>query len=215
MATTFTLWHPVVQEDRKGCGFDVKPHGFSQLNRGSRELIEGFLDALKIDATPSRWRVDPFCSPYYRDDMESDNWLDKYPMAWHVRVRFSKALAKSVPPIYLGPYPSDAEDSSWEGKDDPWSAWEWSSCLCVVIADFWDDQWDAASNDFKHEQVFRACRKIDHVELVANIVEGRFDMGELHFPADETRVDALVQACASRAFSVRWDKTLHQFEARP
>jgi hypothetical protein len=206
MSTTFTLWHPIINSNQLECYFDVRPYDFEQLDKGSQTLMEQFLQCLGIDALPASWHIEPFCSPYYSGSMEASNWLDRYPLAWRVHVTFTDTSAEMTKPRFFGPYSCDGIDPSWQEQED---SWEWSSQICVVIADFLDEQWETSLKDFEQELVFRHCKRIDSFQLTPRIVQGRFDMGQVSFPDNEKQVEALIEACKLRSSSVNWATSLH------
>ena len=205
MSNTFDLWHPIIFDDQMRCCFDVTRSDFEQLNQGSPPLMMEFLSSLEIDGTPANWCIEPFCSPYYSNAMKAHRWEDRYPMAWRVCISFGGPIAKWAGPRFFGPEPTGGTDPTWEEQED---SRDRSTRVCVIIADFLDAQWATSLRDFEQEPVFRACRKIHSVRLTPRLVQGRFDMGEVHLPDDENRTVELLEACRSRASSVNWQTTL-------
>lgn len=114
----YTLWNPVINSERTGCSFDVTLYQRG-LASGTRELMSEFLKCLKIEAEPQNWTIDQFCSAYYSSSFQ-DNYLDRHPMAWRVKVNFMKPYREY----------SDLEFTMFEPiggydvDDDTWREWE-------------------------------------------------------------------------------------------
>jgi len=210
----FALWSPVLLDNRMACRFDVTPNDFDQLSMGTQELMVQFLADLHIDADPLKWHIDPFCSPYYSNDSNADSWRDRYPMAWRVQVDFTRPCRAMNPTHIFGPHTSHGVDATWEESLDE-DDWDWSNRVCVVIADYVADDWHDTHKTSDREPAFGLVRRIDAVQLTPTVVQGRFDMGLLLFPADQDKVEHLVQSCYRDAFSVNWATSLHHYGSGP
>jgi hypothetical protein len=204
MALRFKLWNPIIDGNRMACCFDVTPND-TQLACGTQELMREFLSSLEIDAEPQEWRIDPFCSAYYASNTTAICHEDRHPMAWRVRVSFAEPCGEDTTPRVFTPVGVDAIDPTW---DEQPNAWNWTSRVCVVIADFINAKWAELDQDFEREPVFLQCQGIDRVELALRMVQIRFDLGLVHFPDEEEQVVTLLRACEDRGASVNWASTL-------
>jgi hypothetical protein len=201
----FTLWHPVLDDDGSSCSFDVRPFEFVQLKDGSQDLLDSFLACLGVGVPAAAWDIRRFCSPYYREDMRSADWLDRYPLAWRVRATLTRARREFNVPRSFGPYPCGDADPTWRESDD---SWQWDECNCVAVADFFDAA-ETGLDDETRARLLRTARHIEEYRLGPRVVQMRFDLGVMNFPQDGKRVDDFVHSLKLAGASVNWGTTLH------
>lgn len=207
----YTLWNPVINSERTACSFDVTPHQHG-LASGTREVMSEFLKSLKIEAEPQNWTIEQFCSAYYSSTVEN-NYLDRHPLAWRVKVNFMKPYREysdldleMFEPI--GAY--EVSDDTWrEWELGDW--WEWTSMKYVAIVDFQLWEWSGFIEDFQSqkEPAFALCQGFECYLLGRLSYQVRFDFGVLNFPEQEAQVMEFLKACEPYDVSTNWGKTMH------
>jgi hypothetical protein len=203
---TFTLWNPIVDADRCGCHFDVRPREFVQISRGAEPLISEFLLCLSIKGKASAWVIKPFCSPYFAGAEPGENYLDRYPLAWRVGVRLLKPCERDLElNEVFGPHPCGGVDPTWQETDD---SWVWRECECVIIVDLPEPRWRETLHKLQSEPTFELCRDFTTLRITSQFIQTRFHLGRLRFPAESGRVDAFLDSCKRMHASVNWATSL-------
>lgn len=203
---TFTLWNPVIDVLSRECYFDVRPQAFVQIHAGSAKLISEFLRNLSLVGEVANWNIERFCSPYFAGASASDSYIDRYPLAWHIKVRFSGEIKNNLTDKdILGPHPSGGIDPTWRETEN---SWIWSQCRCLVIADIPSTKWKNVFKDLDFMTVFSLCRGIEICQLSPSIIQTRFSLGMLRFPDDSRKVEMILDACKQIHASVNWATSL-------
>lgn len=91
-------------------------------------MLQEMLNDLGVqNAQVSSWKIDAFATDYLSDDLESDDWRDRWQASWEVHVELGR-------PIEFMPRHTDlslASDSTWKG-DEP------APPKVMLVADFPD-----------------------------------------------------------------------------
>jgi len=204
--STFALWNPVSPGSDE-LAFDVRPLEQLQLNTGSNSLIESFLDCLGIRAEPLNWEVTPFCSPYFAANDPGGSHLDRYPMAWRVKVRFPGSVTNRSDLDFFGPHVCDGIDPTWTDSEN---CWIWTRRECVIIADFSQDRRTEFLPRLQEDPVFQYCRRFEIFGSTPLHTQARFELGLLEFPESAPIVDTFTQACKLQSASVNWATSLRR-----
>lgn len=207
MESSFVLWQPTLDDNHKGCYFDVQPDDFVQLKDGDRELIELFLHDLGIEAIVESWRIESFCTPYYAHNYIS-HWRDQYPIAWRVYVKFL-GNGLFVKPFSFQPYLSKGVDSTWQEQEDSWT---WSVGNCVVIGDFHSKDEANVLQSVSKNFASNSYKNINLFHLNDYFTQARFHLGNVHFPEESERVNDFVSKFKKIVPSAHWASTLQLWE---
>jgi len=201
---SFMLWNPSMHADGGGCSFDVRPADFVGLERGTRELVDEFLNNLGIGARADDWTVSPFRCSYFAQAPDEDDWRDRYPRAWRVRVRFPAGQVLPFTPLPWGYFRNEEGfDSTWTEDDDET---EFSSVSAVVIADFPAADFHGAG---ELGLDLSGVATVEQSAFAQGFVQVRFDLGALELPREAGRLEMLLAACRTKAASVHWQRTVH------
>jgi hypothetical protein len=188
MSATFNVWHPVIDEDRSGCAFDVTTASHNQLADGTLDLMQKLLSAANVDAFVKSWTISPFCSPFYSDYPEDQHWAVRNTMGWRVHITFPHPYRyPSVGFRYL--YGDTSEVDPTDPHVIPDNSWAYSSRQGVAIGAFAEKT---------REEVEELCTRAElgaHqvMELTPDLLIVRADVGMLQFPAEEPRLQATVE----------------------
>ena len=199
----FQLWHPKCRRSDGAvvCAFDVTATLLNALGTGDEPIMRSFAGAIGLDGARVRaWRVDRFCTPYYANEPDSNDWRDRVEQAWRVEV----TLAGGGPFFDyggLGPFPADGRDSTYK---DYGTYWDGGVVRCVVIAD------DAPGGDFSFLRQAAGDARVEVLTYPTpgrTLRQARADLGMLDLPAGEERISAVVRAGKARSASVHWQDT--------
>jgi hypothetical protein len=91
----FNLWNPALTEE--GCELDVTRANAPNFNQGSAELTRAFLDAWGIAGEVEGWSVERVRTSYFSDDLDSDDWRDRWQRSWILRARGRLTRTKDGP----------------------------------------------------------------------------------------------------------------------
>jgi hypothetical protein len=206
MGQTFNLWHPVISEDRGTCSFDVTSIDVWQICHGTAQLIDDFMAAIRFDGFAKSWKIEPFCSPFFADNMHETHWVDRCVMAWRVRVDLQMRYHSPFFPFRAFPAQSDALDATAPISVEPGS-WIYSRRRAIVIADFAEVE-NVADVVARIGEELDTSSRAEHHLLGPEIVQARIDLGEVDFPEAEARVMKVVEKLRSHAAMTNWRETL-------
>jgi hypothetical protein len=194
----YYLWHPVVSADgaELRCTFDVTVAGARSLNKGDAALCAQFARnlGLPVDEVLD-WRLDRFCTPYYSDYPSSDDWRERFPLAWRMTLRAKATDADR----YLGPGPHRAVgvDPTWYRSPEFQQP---DNEVCEVIADRVVAGQDPSIGERLHGELRRAQsgREVTWRRLPVSggiLHQFRIALGRLDVPTEHDRVDDAMAAC--------------------
>lgn len=124
----FSLWNARADSSKTSVTFFATSAGFQRINRGTSKMVAEMLNDLGVPSDRVKdWSVLPFATDYLSDDLNTDDWRDRWLTSYEVTVRMSGPIAFKAPSKYL--IESLAADKTWTG-DEPAPQW------CTVVADF-------------------------------------------------------------------------------
>jgi len=201
---SFSLWSPVIDDDRKGCRFDARPYDFVQLSEGSSPLIRQFATCLGICEEIQEWRISRFCSSYFADTLGADTIEDRYPLAWRVEVRFQTQVPQAIRlnrPI-LSPRTCGDFDPTWLEAANSWS---WSQCDCHVIANFLATEPQDLRSRLADSRALRMQNNCEFLCIADSVVQLRLQLGVLDLLKSDETVNQIVQEFRTLGAAVDWE----------
>lgn len=211
-APTFGLWHPVSNTGRFRYEFDVRPLAHEELNDGSSQLIEDFLEALGIRAEPSSWDIRRFRTSYYADDQAAPDWRDRYPVVYRVTVACDRAGSAVPEPRHLGPTAVETFDPTWQDPIfETAPEVEVENCRYIVVADVCSGRLGDLSAAILEDGLPQA---FEAVPLTRSIVQVRIELESLVLPTNEYELDHYASAVRSAEGSSHWATTISMRENR-
>jgi len=128
----FTLWNAWIDAHRTTITFYATSGGLQRINQGTPEMVKEMLDDVGVPkAEVKEWKLDAFATDYLSDDLDSEDWEDRWQASWQVQVQLSR-------PIDFKPKSMDLVDSL--ASDRTWKGEEPLPPVAMVIADFGDAQ---------------------------------------------------------------------------
>jgi hypothetical protein len=124
-----------VAADRSSAAFDVLPREFTLLHRGTRDLVDAYLETMGLDTRALSWTIRRLCSPYFAVHATADHnaaFEDRYRQFFGVEVKLAEPLATLPPPSGFKPWFTEERDPTWPGSGIDL---DWTTLDCVVIAD--------------------------------------------------------------------------------
>ena len=199
----FALWNVGIDDNGSVVHFDVTALEFQGLGDGTQEQVQEFLMRLGIAARPKAWNVEARCSPYFdRTSAASDDFRDRFPQFWQVKVETDVPVVVRDPSLFLG-----IAAVSWDVGLAAIDLDEWSSARCVVIANVEPGgvpRLIAAAGD--------AVKTVEQRHVHPEVTQCRLDIGEVTFPGDEAAVLEVVRRCTESGAITNVDAAM-AFEA--
>ena len=124
----FTLWNAWADAAGTTVTFFATSAGFQRINRGTPKMIGEMLKDLGCPNDQVKdWSVKAFATDYLSDDLDTDDWRDRWNASYEVKVRMNAAVKFSAPGEYL--VDNLSGDKTWDGAEP-------APDTCVVVADF-------------------------------------------------------------------------------
>jgi hypothetical protein len=199
----FGLWHPVVHADLGGCSFDVVRMEDRELGEGTPLFVTNLLRDLRVDAHVKSWRFTPFCTGFYGDP-HGEHWMDRYPMAWRVDVRFRTRYWSSTFVFrYAGAATNEVDPTAPRPDYDDPDYFLFHERPAVVVAVFPDVEREDLVASSGWRATF-AGAAVELSDLSPDLVQARLALGVVRFPDDEPRLTAAVDALRTIGGRVHW-----------
>lgn len=97
------LWHARIMEDASRCRFMITRGDSNQVSKGSQRFIAEALQALGIDAEPTRWTIETARSNYFGDYSDESEWESRWDLVWRVTVDCASIVRiKDLDAEYIG-----------------------------------------------------------------------------------------------------------------
>jgi hypothetical protein len=205
MNPSFLLWHPVITNDGTQCRLDATSYESQELASGTADLMADFLKSVDVVAQASRWRIEPFCSPYFSQNLAANEWMDRIVRAWHVVIDLESPHRGPPLPLLFRPYSAQANDATWAYDPD---AWEWSERRAIVIAHYPVGAFETTLASFEADPAFSDCERIGEVTLAGRVRQRRFDLGMRRFPDDEAVVRKVMDAARAKFGAINWQTSI-------
>lgn len=202
---SFFLWHPAIDRDGFRCSLDVTAYEAQQLERGTFAVMSNFLDAVNIPSTPKSWRIESFCSPYFSNNLEAPDWMDRIVRAWRVEIEMETAVPADTLPVLFRPFSATATDDTWVYDLD---GWKWSTQRAIVIGHYPIGIPGPSLAEIAADVEFASCERIVEVMLGNRACQRRFDLGVRHFPEDEALVMEVLRAARLRFGAINWQTSI-------
>ncbi|MFE5842555.1 hypothetical protein ACFQ7N_13015 [Streptomyces niveus] len=203
---TFKLWNPVVSvvDGQALCVLDVTSIGECLLNHGDSRIMQDFLSGVGVsDVTVAHWRMRRFCTQYYSDYPERQDWRDRLTRAWRVEIGFN-GQPREAGNLGLGPFGVASWDSTFADEDRDWVRGA-ERCLIIVEAERETDI------RFLREDLHCQYDVVDHSFGSVTSMQITIDLGILDLPLEIGRVDEVLRACHDHDIRTRWAQTLHRY----
>jgi hypothetical protein len=114
MVYLFNLWN-FFQLTDQCCEFDVTMANMPRMREGTAEWISECLSAFGLNLPARSWEVMPFRSYYFSSYPYDEDWRDRWPEGWTVRVNFDSRIDVPNKPLNL-PIQIDTPDTTWDGE---------------------------------------------------------------------------------------------------
>ena len=109
----FNIWNPA-KTGADEIRFDVTRANAPRVGSGDREWIAACLKAMGAAANPREWSITACRCYFYSDYTDEDEWLDRWPDTWIVRVKLDGAAPENLPPPSPIPIVVNQKDSTWQ-----------------------------------------------------------------------------------------------------
>lgn len=207
----FRAWFPqvAVVDDKIRCTFDVTTSGEVFLNEGTPELchhIAGRL-GIQVDAITT-WTIQRFCTPFYTHFPDSEDWVERYPLAWRMSIDLRGTLCPRRRPS-LDPVPVSASDPTWRWIPSFWvPGLEECEVLAIEVTEPGTGTLESFAarlhERFPDQQVVTS--EITEPRRVARV--GRVQVGRLAVAETFDRLDTIKDACTEMGLAT----TIPRFE---
>jgi hypothetical protein len=126
----YDLWNPFAAG--RTLEFVITMAEGGEIGSGTGAFVSQLVGQIGVEGNVEAWSLTTCRSPYYTDYLDSDDWRDRWQVAWKARVELDRDVElPELPPD--GIVPADAEDASWSEEND---FLKLESARCLVVADF-------------------------------------------------------------------------------
>jgi hypothetical protein len=201
----FTLWNAWIDAHRTTITLFATSEGLQRINKGTPEMVKEMLDDIGAPkADVSGWKVDAFATDYLSDDLDSEDWEDRWQASWEVQVQLKRAIDFKPKPMDL--VESLASDSTWKGEEP-------APPKAMVVADFGDRQTTQnAQQLLTSEKARPAVQGLEVIESPAheNQLLVTLPAGKSFFESHATAAVKIEEICQQQGGTTHWRERVHR-----